>query len=154
MARTTKIIEIAIAAALFAGCAGAVLAQDAATAISTRKAAMKANGAAVGVLRGAATATDPAALTAAGKSVHANLTTFAANLPKGSGPESGVATRAKPEIWTDAAGFKAALDSALAAADTLAKAPDLASAQAAAGAVGRTCGGCHTKYQAPATPAA
>jgi cytochrome c556 len=154
MAKTRKIVEIAIAAALFAGCAGAVMAQDAAGAITARKAAMKANGAATGVLRGAATATDAAPLNAAGKSLQANLTTFAANLPKGSGPESGVATRAKPEIWTDAAGFKAALDSAMAAADALAKAPDLASAQAAAGAVGRTCGGCHSKYQAPATPAA
>ena len=154
MARTNKIVEIAIAAALFAGCAGSVLAQDAATAIAARKAAMKANGAATGALRGAATATDPAALTGAGKTIQANLATFAANLPKGSGPESGIPTRAKAEIWTDAAGFAAALDAAKAAAGTLANAPDLASAQAAAGAVGRSCGGCHSKYQAPATPAA
>ena len=41
MAKGKKYIELAVAAALFAGCAGTVLAADAATSIATRKQAMK-----------------------------------------------------------------------------------------------------------------
>ena len=61
MARTRKIVEVAIAAALFVGCAGSVLAQDAATAIAARKAAMKANGAAPAALGSVTAVPEPAA---------------------------------------------------------------------------------------------
>lgn len=58
-----------------------------------------------------------------------------------------VKTGAKPEIWTDAAGFTAAwkdLDTATAA---LAATTDLASFKAAFPAVGAACKGCHEKFR-------
>jgi cytochrome c556 len=147
MAKSKRIVEAAIAVVLFVGCAGSVLAQDVATAVSNRQAAMKAIGGASGALRGG----DPAAIRAAGKTIGDNLATFGANLPAGSGPESGQKTRAKAEIWSDSAGFKAAVSQAVAAADGLAKVGDDPAAITAAGqAMQQACGGCHAKYRGPA----
>lgn len=145
MAKSKKIVEVAVATLLFAGCATAVFAQDAATAVANRRSAMKAIGGASQALRGG----DPAAIRAAGKTIGDNLATFAANVPAGSGPESGQQTKAKPEIWSDAAGFKAAADAAIAAADGLTKVgDDPAAVTAAAQNMQRACGGCHTKFRA------
>jgi cytochrome c556 len=146
MAKSNRVLEIALAAALFAGCAGAVMAQDAAASVGNRRAAMKAIGGASAALRNPAS--DAAALAGAGKTINENLKTFGANLAAGSGPESGQATKAKAEIWSDGAGFKAAMDAALAASDTLAHATDIDGAKAAAGDMGKACGGCHSKYRA------
>jgi len=144
MANHKKIVEVAIAAVLFAGVAGTVFAQPSSS-IAARQAAMKAIGAQAGVLAGPASTPDQRR--AAAKVVYDNLTTFGANVPAGSGSEAGVPTKAKAEIWSDNAGFKTALDTALKAADTAVKADD-ANVQALAGAVTRTCGGCHNKYRA------
>ncbi|WP_298918166.1 cytochrome c [uncultured Roseobacter sp.] len=60
-------------------------------------------------------------------------------------------TRAKPDIWTDAAGFdKAAqgLETA-AAAMVSAAGTDLASLQASMKAIGDNCGTCHKAYRGP-----
>lgn len=141
MARSKRILEAALCVALFAGCAGAVVAQDVASAVSARQAAMKAVGAAAGQMR--ASGGDPAVLKAAGKTINDNLKVFAANLPAGSGPDSGQTTKAKAEIWSDAAGFKTAMDAALTASAALAESGDPAGAQA----IGRTCAGCHTGYR-------
>lgn len=144
MAKSKRIVEAAIAAVLFVGCAGAVLAQDVPTAVGNRKAAMKAIGGASAALRGQ----DTAALRGAGKTISENLATFAANLPVGSGPESGQPTKAKAEIWSDDAGFKAALAAAQTAATTLANVgDDPAVATGAAQNMQRACGGCHSKYR-------
>lgn len=70
--------------------------------------------------------------------------------PKGTGPEAGVKTTAKPEIWTDAAGFKTALDNFVDQAgkfQQVANAGDAAPLPAAVKALGQTCGGCHDKFR-------
>lgn len=103
---------------------------------------MKAVGGAAAKLRSANG--DAEVLKAAGKTINDNLKIFAANLPAGSGAGSGAATKAKDEIWSDAAGFKAALDAALLASDSTATTGDAA----AAAGIGRSCGGCHSKYRA------
>ncbi len=69
--------------------------------------------------------------------------------PEGSG---GDATRAKDEIWRDAAGFEAAVEAFRAAAAKLLEAAEAGDAEtvgAALGGVGRTCGGCHRAFRKP-----
>lgn len=70
----------------------------------------------------------------------------------GTGAESGVKTRAKPEIWSDAAGFAAAaknLETQSATLQTVAATGDFTAIAAQAKAMGGACGGCHTKYRGP-----
>jgi cytochrome c556 len=68
--------------------------------------------------------------------------------PSSTGPDAGIKTAARAEIWSDAAGFKQAGDqfaeqarkfAALAASDTVD--PD------ALKSLGATCAGCHDKYR-------
>jgi cytochrome c556 len=58
-------------------------------------------------------------------------------------------TWAKPEIWTDAAGFEAAGGAAYQAFEALKAAGDEAAFKAALPAVGKGCQGCHEKFQRP-----
>lgn len=70
--------------------------------------------------------------------------------PKGSGPEAGVKTKAKPEIWSDAAGFAAAaraLQPETVKLQKLAAAGDLDGVRAQVRAVGGACKQCHDKYR-------
>lgn len=55
---------------------------------------------------------------------------------------------ARPEIWTDRAGFETARTNAHDAALELAAVTDPAAFPAAAKKLGDACGGCHTKYRA------
>lgn len=76
--------------------------------------------------------------------------------PKGSGPEAGVKTAAKAEIWTDAAGFDAAvsgLRSETAKLDQLAAAADLDALKAEVRAAGGACKTCHDKFRDAEKPA-
>jgi cytochrome c556 len=71
--------------------------------------------------------------------------------PKGTGPESGVKTEARAEIWSDPAGFAAAarrLEPEAAKLEALARAGDLAGVRAQVRVVGGTCKGCHDKFKA------
>lgn len=68
--------------------------------------------------------------------------------PQGSG---GGESRAKPEIWSDWAGFTKAADAFAAATPALvaaAQSGDAGQIGAALGEVGKTCGGCHKPYRA------
>lgn len=70
--------------------------------------------------------------------------------PSGTGPEAGVETAAKPEIWTDAADFAEKVQGFQAEAGklaTIAAASDLASMKKQVRMVARTCGGCHDTYR-------
>jgi cytochrome c556 len=72
--------------------------------------------------------------------------------PKGSGPESKIETDAKPEIWTDSAGFEKALKNMQAEApklQQLASANDVAGIKAQVGKIGAACKGCHDSYRVP-----
>ena len=72
--------------------------------------------------------------------------------PHGTGPEAGVRTRAKPDIWSNAAAFRQAGAAFVVAARSLnraAQAGDIAQVRAAMPAVTRGCGGCHDDFRAP-----
>jgi cytochrome c556 len=73
--------------------------------------------------------------------------------PAGSGPETGVKTSAKAEIWAQPADFRAkalALASATSALDKAArKSADPAVLQPFVTRVGGACKACHTAYKAP-----
>lgn len=72
--------------------------------------------------------------------------------PRGSGPQAGVRTRARPEIWTDWAGFERAGARLLVAARVVnraARSGDIAAVRAAMPALTRACSACHDDYRAP-----
>ena len=69
----------------------------------------------------------------------------------GDGTDKGMPNRAKPEIWKDAAKFKAASDKMVAEVaklDAAAKSGNLDAIKAAAGGVGGSCKACHDDYRA------
>ena len=72
--------------------------------------------------------------------------------PRGTGPETGVRTRAKAEIWSNHQGFLHSGATFLVAARELnaaAAAGDLARIRAALPAVQRACSGCHDNFRGP-----
>jgi cytochrome c556 len=72
--------------------------------------------------------------------------------PKGTGPEAGVKTRAKAEIWSDWATFAASakgLQTESAKLETLAKRGDLEAIKAQVKATGGACKTCHDKFRGP-----
>jgi cytochrome c556 len=74
--------------------------------------------------------------------------------PAGSGPQPGVKTKAKPEIWAKGAQFKAAQDNfakQAAAFNKAVSAGDVAKMRAQAKVLGGTCGGCHRTFRAETT---
>jgi cytochrome c556 len=139
-------------AAVMLICTGAALAQvvSVADTIAARQKGLKATGAAFKLLRDESQAGifDPEKV----KGAAADIKSAAANIdkwfPAGSGAESGVRTAAKPEIWGDADGFKAARDAFIEQAN---KFSDLAANGGvnadAVKALGQTCSGCHDKYR-------
>jgi cytochrome c556 len=85
--------------------------------------------------------------------VKASATTIADNLKKAAGlfpaGSGGGESLAKPEIWTDAAGFDKAMQDAHAAAVALQSVSDEGAYRPALGALGQSCKGCHDKYRMP-----
>jgi cytochrome c556 len=70
--------------------------------------------------------------------------------PAGTGPDSGVKTDAKPEVWADAAGFAAAQDAFVREANKwtqLANSTDVSAWKEGAASLGQSCKGCHDKYR-------
>ena len=135
-----------------AGTAGAQGARTpAADIVEARQAAMMLSGVAMGSIKAAIDAGQPIAsqrfpTRALARWAHAVPATF----PVGSGTEAGVRTNAKPEIWSDRAGFDARAADYAAAADRLAELAggDDAVAFAAQWAVVRaSCQSCHDGYK-------
>ncbi len=70
--------------------------------------------------------------------------------PEGSGPEAGVKTAAKPEIWTDRADFDSKREKFVEAAGKfaeIASAGDLTAVGGGVRGLGGACKGCHDKYR-------
>ena len=70
--------------------------------------------------------------------------------PAGSGPEAGVKTKAKPEIWAKAADFKAAQDTFAKQANAffqVVQKGDVATMRTQARQLGAACGGCHRTFR-------
>ena len=133
-----------------AGAAGAQA--PAADVIKGRQAAMMLSGAAMGSIKtaidsGQAPASQRFSTRALSRWAHAVPGMF----PAGSGPEAGVQTNARAEIWTDRAGFEARAAAYAAAADRLAETAggeDAAAFSEAWTAVRRSCQACHDAYKA------
>ncbi len=69
----------------------------------------------------------------------------------GAGTDKGLPNRSKPEIWSNAAGFKAKADdmiAAMAKVDAAAKTGNLDQIKAAVGPVGGSCKACHDDFRA------
>jgi cytochrome c556 len=70
--------------------------------------------------------------------------------PRGSGPESGLPTRAKAEIWANQADFvrvQREMIEAANALNTAATADDMTGLQTARTRLGAACKGCHDRYR-------
>ena len=140
----------AVASLVVAGLVlGASLAVLAADAFHERQMAMEAVGDAMkplGAMAKKEAPFDVAAVKASATTIADNLKKAQALFPAGSG---GGTSRAKPEIWTDAAGFEKAMKDAHAAAVALQNVKDEAAFGPALGAVGASCKSCHDKYRLP-----
>lgn len=72
--------------------------------------------------------------------------------PAGTGPQAGVKTAAKPEIWSRSTQFKAAQDAFAQQADVFqrtAAAGNAAAIRAEVRKLGATCKGCHDTFRVP-----
>jgi cytochrome c556 len=70
--------------------------------------------------------------------------------PAGTGPDSGVKTDAKPEVWTDSAGFATAREAFVREANKwaqLGNSTDASAWKEGAASLGESCKGCHEKYR-------
>lgn len=75
--------------------------------------------------------------------------------PEGSGPAEGSKTRAKAEIWSDAATFRAraqAFEKTSGEFNRAAQGGDSAAVRAALPALKESCSNCHEKFRAPEHP--
>jgi cytochrome c556 len=119
--------------------------------VNARQACMKANGKAMGtfvpIVKGGPY--DAAAVQTAIASMEAACAGWAGWWGAEAVAGETVTSRAKPEVWSDKAGFDAAGMAYYTAVQALKATTDEAGFKAAFGAVGASCQGCHEKYQAP-----
>ena len=97
-------------------------------------------------------APDQAVLTSNAAKLKASSTALPSWFPKGSGPESGVKTDAKVEVWTDAAGFAAAANRfqvETSKFQQIVAAGDIGAIKAETRVLGAACKNCHDKYRVP-----
>jgi cytochrome c556 len=147
-----------LTAAVLAG--GAALAQEATPggkAVQARQAHMKELAKTFGGIGAELRkeAPDKAAIAASAASAKSLAQALPTWFPKGSGPEAGVKTAAKAEIWGDAAGFDAAATKLQTEVGKLADVAGGGELEAIRGqfrATGASCNACHDKYRAPAEP--
>jgi len=150
---TTAIACLLIAGA-FSGAALATAPLAGASAVQARQAGFKVQGGAFKAIADQLKAPTPdvGAIRTAANTVNTQAGVIGSWFPAGSGPEAGVPTRAKPEIWTDSAHFTEALNAFRTQAPRLKAAADsgnLDTIRAEFMATGRTCGGCHQAFRAP-----
>ena len=92
-------------------------------------------------------APDMAAVTAAAAKVKSYADQMGTWFPAGTGPESGVETEAKANIWTDRATFDAAVTRLQGEAAKLAAVTDAAGLKAQFPATGAACKNCHDTFR-------
>ena len=149
---TTILLALGVGLAVSVG--GAVAEGPGAKAVAARQAKFKELGGAFKTINDQlkTDAPDKAAIAASAKKMQALAAAEASWFPRGSGPEAGVKTAAKSEIWSDAPGFAAAVKTLQAETgklNTLAAAGDLDGVKAQTRAVGGACKACHDKYRVP-----
>ncbi len=146
--RATALVSAALVAVVAAGSAFA------ADPIETRKKTMKAIGGSFGGVLVKMVKGETPYDAAAAKAAAATLSQTAAGIdiatlfPAGS--DKGGDTEALPKIWSDPAGFKAAMDALKAATAVQAGNTDqgLDKLKVAVAEIGKTCKGCHDNYRA------
>jgi cytochrome c556 len=145
------IAGLAIALTTGALTAGAAFAYDAASQVKDRQANMKQVGGNMkGLYDTLSGDKDPAKLKQYAAAINGLAPKVPTWFPAGSGPSSGEKTKAKAEVWTDPAGFKAAANAFAAQAAKLnaaAQTGDADQVQAEFMAIRGTCKGCHDKFQ-------
>jgi cytochrome c556 len=122
------------------------------SAIETRQASLKDLGASMKTLGDQTKSASPdmAAITEAAAKVQTHAAAIGTWFPAGSGSSSGVKTEALDTIWSDAAGFQAAVEKFQAEAANInaaAATGDPAAVGAAIPALGGSCKNCHDTYR-------
>jgi cytochrome c556 len=154
MPRTARIVTALLASAVLAAPA---VAQDAAAAVSARKAHMGLMAFNLGPLVTMARGNAAYDAETAGK-LAADLVALSAMLsgpaftlyfPEGTAAGEIADSRAKAEIWATPDDFLARAQALGDAATAVAGTTDLAGLQAAMGPVGQSCGSCHEAYRVP-----
>jgi cytochrome c556 len=144
--------QFTLAAMMCAGFAATAYAGPLDDAIKARQACMKANGASmatfVPVLKGEK-AFDAAANKVATDAVDAACGGWAGWWAPETAKGETLQTWAKPEVWSDAAGFEAAGKAYYTALTAIKASTDDATFKAAFPAFGDSCKGCHEKFRAP-----
>jgi cytochrome c556 len=90
---------------------------------------------------------DMPAVTAAATAIKGYADQMATWFPAGTGPESGIETEAKANIWTDRATFEAAVAKLQEESGKLAAVTDAAGFKAQFPATGMSCKGCHDVFR-------
>jgi cytochrome c556 len=149
-------VALAFGLALCFAAAGgtAVAAVDAGKAISGRIDNFKKIGTAFKTINDGlkADAPDAKAIAAQAKIIKELSGKIPSLFPKGTGPETGIKTRAKADIWTDWATFGAAakgLQTESAKLETIANGGDIDAIKAQVKATGGACKTCHDKFRGP-----
>ncbi|MGH6999564.1 MAG: c-type cytochrome [Phenylobacterium sp.] len=143
---------LAIALVLALGATGALAASAAETAIASRQAGYKKMGAAFKAISDELKKGSPDAklIAANAQVVNAHAAQVPKWFPKGSGPEAGFKTEAKPVIWTDSAKFAAAaanLQTEAGKLQTVSASGNIDAIKAQFRATGGTCKACHDVYR-------
>ena len=154
MALRKMTVALAVVAGLGVVATGAIAQTAVANAVKARHEGFKAQGAAFKAINDELKKDSPsmAVITPAAAKVKESSGLLPGWFPKGSGPESKLETDAKAEVWSDAAGFQAAVTKFQGEASKLAAvatAGDLAGVKVAARDTGGACKGCHDKYRVP-----
>lgn len=140
-------------AGLVVAAAGTAIAQNAASEIQARQAHYKQIGAASKGIHDELGKPAPSAVVIQGfaKQIDTLAPQIPTWFPAGSGPEAGVKTEAKPEIWSDAAGFSAVASAFATEAhhfDEVAEGGNIDAIRTEYTNLGKACFACHSKYRA------
>lgn len=152
-ARPAKTAPVAIAVVLALTATGALAASAVETAIATRQAGYKKIGAAFKAINEELRKDAPNTRLIAANATALNAQAVHVNkwFPKGSGPEAGFKTKAKPAIWAESAKFGAAaakFQTEAGKLQTVAAAGNVDAIRAQVRAVGGACKACHDPYRA------
>ena len=146
-----RIVTLATVGLLCIGGAASAQGGGPAALVQGRQAAMMLSGTTMGALKSAIDAQQaPATQRFNTRALARWAHTVPAMFPAGSGEEAGVPTNARPEIWSDRAGFEAKAAEYASAADRLAElaqGEDAAAFSAQWTVVRQSCQSCHDGYK-------
>lgn len=149
MKRVTKVLAAAVAGC---GLLGVPALAGGADQVRTRVAGFRQLGAAYKSVTDGLRAGDVAKVRLASGQIGAAARGMPGWFPRGSGPQPGVKTLAKPEIWTRGGEFRAAADAFARQAQAFqrtAAGGDLNAIRGESRKLGATCKGCHDSFKVP-----